>query len=223
MKQRLLFNDQYYHVFSRSIAKFIIFNDNDDYLRFLGLLNLYRYIEFNYRYSDFLELSAEIQSSVLSQTRESSKVFVEIVAFCIMPTHVHLILKQKIDHGISLFISKVLNSYTRYFNLKHKRKGPLWETRFKDVLVINDDQLLHLTRYLHLNPTTANLVKKPEDWSYSSYRDYIASPSIQDSFCNYKEIIDMRPKTYQKFTEDQIDYQKKLSKIKNLLIDNYSG
>ena len=68
---------------------------------------------------------------------------------------------------------RLLNSYTRYFNEKIKRKGPLWEGRFKKVLVNSDEQLLHLTRYVHLNPVSAGIVEKPEDWPCSSYREYI--------------------------------------------------
>jgi putative transposase len=79
-----------------------------------------------------------------------------------MPTHIHLVLRQLKDGGISKFMSNILNSYSRYFNIKHNRKGPLWEGRFRKVLVGSDEQLLHLTRYVHLNPVTACLVDKPK-------------------------------------------------------------
>ncbi len=78
-----------------------------------------------------------------------------------MPTHIHLILKQLKEDGISAYMSKILNSYTCYFNRRTKRKGPLWESRFKRVEVTSDEQLLHLTRYIHLNPVTAHIVEEP--------------------------------------------------------------
>ena len=81
----------------------------------------------------------------------SEDYLVEIIAYCFMPTHIHLILRQLKKDGISIFMGKILNSYTRYFNLKNKRKGPLWESKFKNVEVVTDEQLLHLTRYIHLN------------------------------------------------------------------------
>jgi len=139
-----------------------------------------------------------------------------------MPTHIHLVLKQVVDNGISKFMAKVLNSYSRYFNCRHHRKGHLFEGKFKNVLVKDDEQMLHLTRYFHLNPTTAGLVKKPEDWFHSSYSEYIGK-NKEDSICDFKEIISIKPAQYRKFVHDRIDYQKKLSLIKHLLIDDYSG
>ena len=142
-----------------------------------------------------------------------------------MPTHVHFILKQNSDHGISVYMNKLLNSYTRYFNTLHGRKGPLWEARFKSVLVSDDEQLLHLTRYIHLNPTSADLVKNSEDWSFSSYGEFINKDlyKIKDRLCDFNDLIDMNSKQYEKFVNDQKSYQRKLSLIKNILIDNYAG
>jgi len=135
-----------------------------------------------------------------------------------MPTHVHLILKQLTSDGISDFIGKVLNSYSKYFNTKHKRKGPLWEERFKNILVITDEQLLHLTRYLHLNPATALIVEKPEDWPYSSYCEYLGiGQGI--GLCKYQDILNINPKSYRKFVNDRISYQRELAKIKALITD----
>jgi putative transposase len=116
-------------------------------------------------------------------------------------------------------MSTILNSYTRYFNTKHKRKGPLWESRFKSVLVETDEQLLHLTRYIHLNPVTAFLVDKPEEWKASSYNEYLLKVSGSDRTCNYDGILDIEPSSYRKFVEDRISYQRELAKIKELLIE----
>lgn len=222
MKQRILANNEYYHIYSRSIAKYVIFNNNSDFLRFLDILNLYRFTDFRHSYSHFKALTPNVRREIISSVRKTSGILVEVIAFCLMPTHIHLVLKQKADHGISEFMSRVLNSYSRYFNVSHGRKGPLWESRFKDALITTHNLLLHVTRYLHLNASTAGLVEKPEDWKYSSYGDYIAPIGHKSEICNFRELIDMSPKTYQKFAEDQIDYQKTLSNIKKLLNDNYS-
>jgi putative transposase len=90
-----------------------------------------------------------------------------------MPDHYHLLLKILKNKYLSKYISDVENSFTRYFNIRFKRKGPLWQTSFKAVRIKNDQQLLHVSRYIHLNPITANLVNRSEDWKFSSYQDFI--------------------------------------------------
>lgn len=215
-------NDEYYHIIGRSIARYEVFNDQDDYQRFVDILDLYRFGDFYYRYSQFQLLDWNMQIAIRNNIRESNDQLVEIIAYCIMPTHYHLILGQISDKGISKYMGKVLGSYSLYFNIKHKRHGPLWEGKFKNVSVSTDEQLLHLTRYIHLNPVSANLAKNPEDWAYSSYHDYVGNnPSA--SMCKYSQILDIEPKTYKKFVKDRISYQKELSKIKNILLENYTG
>lgn len=214
-----LVNGQYYHILNRSIAKFTIFNSADDYSRFVELITLYRYKDFNYRYSAFKEMTIENQQAIINSL--SKECHVEIISYCLMPTHFHLLLKQNTDNGITKFMSKILNSYTRYFNTKHHRKGPLWEGHFKNVLVKSDEQLLHLTRYIHLNPSSADIVDNPFDWDYSSLAEY--TDSSLSGICYFTTLVDLSPKQYKKFVLDQKDYQRKISLIKNFLIDNYSG
>lgn len=216
-----LVNEQYYHIFSRSIAKYQVFNDAEDFERILGLMNIYRYTEFGYKYSRFKELEFTSQNAILKRLEAENDVLVEIVAYCVMPTHFHMVLRQLEDDGISKFLSKVLNSYTKHFNLKHRRAGPLWEGHFKNVLVASDEQLLHLTRYVHLNASSAGLVEDPLDWQYSSLSEYYGG--VYNGICRFKEVIDMPPKKYKKFVLDQKSYQRDLAKMKSILIDNYAG
>jgi len=215
-------NGEYYHIFSRSIAKFIVFNNTKEYLRIVDLLCLHQFANFKYKYSKYSDLDKEFQNSIFTSLVSSNNKLVEIAAYCIMPTHFHLILKQITDGGISKYVSRVLNSYTRYFNLIHRRTGPLWSGRFKSVLVSENDQLLHLTRYIHLNPTSAELTKKPDDWQYSSYNEYIDKQSGRN-ICVFENVIDLKQKQYEKFVVDRQKYQLELSKIKQLLIDDYTG
>lgn len=217
-----LVNNEYYHIYTRSIAGFKVFNDSSDYERMIELINLYRFIDFEYKYSSFKVLDIVHQNTILDRLNNDNHVYIEIISYCIMPTHIHFILKQTADSGISKYIGKVLNSYTKYFNLKHKRQGPLWSSRFKSVLVKNDEQLLHLTRYVHLNPTSAGLAKKPSDWAYSSYSEYI-DQEFHNKICSYNGLFDISAKEYAKFVLDRKDYQRSLSIIKNYLIDNYTG
>jgi putative transposase len=216
-----LVNGQYYHIYSRSIAKYVVFNNEDEYARFLELINLCRHENFTYKYSQFLELESLSQKTILKHLEEENSLLVEIVAYCIMPTHIHLLLKQVKDNGIVKFMLRVMSSYSRYFNQKHHRNGPLWTGRFKDVLVETDEQLLHLTRYIHLNPSSAGIVEDPFMWHFSSLKEYTV-PSDGD-FCNFQQIIDMSPQGYKKFVLDQKSYQRDLAIIKNTIIDDYSG
>ena len=216
-----LVTDCYYHIYSRSIAGYMIFNEPADFYRIMELFDLYHYIDFNYRYSRFCELESVLQNQILKNVKALSGNLVDIIAYCVMPTHIHLILRQDVDDGISKFMGKILNSYSRYFNIRHNRLGPLWESKFKDVLVETDDQLLHVTRYFHLNATSAGLVKKPEDWFYSSYGEYLET--TKDGFCQFRPLFDFTMAQYREFVNDQKSYQRELSIIKKFLIDNDSG
>lgn len=111
------------------------------------------------------------------------------------------------------------NSYSHYFNNRHKRKGPLWESKFKNIRVETVEQLLHLTRYIHLNATSAGLVDNPEDWRWSSYNEYLVG---EENICRFKDIINIDTKDYREFVEDRKDYQKEISRIKALLLENYT-
>lgn len=147
------------------------------------------------------------------------KLRTQIIAYCLMPTHFHVILKQLQDNGISQHMAGTLNSYSHYFNTKYKRLGPLWIGRFKGVLVDNDEQLLHLTRYVHLNPRTAGLVKKAENWPYSSYTEYINPKMIQFPLCQFSDLLNMRLEKYKSFVNDHADYQRELAKIKKIALE----
>ncbi len=212
-----LVNNEYYHIINRSIAKFRVFSKNQICERFIKTIDYYQ------TFPRFLSLSKYLELKQVKSTSIATKQLVEIVAYCLMPTHFHIILKQCVDNGISSYMSKVENSFTKYFNIVNKRKGTLWEDNFKRILVESDEQLLHLTRYIHLNPVSAGLVAKPEDWLYSSYREYLSRNNQGVRICNFSHVIDIKPKEYKKFTEERIDEQKLLSKIKSQINKSYIG
>ncbi len=217
-----LVNGQYYHIYNRSIAKFIIFNNIEDYDRFCSLIKFCRFSDFDYKLSGYLDLTAENQNRIFNEIISGNDSIVQIVAYCLMPTHIHLLIKQNQDGGISKFMSRISNSYSKYFNTKYKRNGPLWSGRFKSVLVDSEEQLLHLTRYFHLNPTSAELVDKPGDWEHSSYSEYICKEKVSN-ICEFSEAISMNDRQYKNFVESYKDNQREKSIIKYLTIDNYSG
>ena len=91
------------------------------------------------------------------------------------------------------------------------------------MLVSTDEQLLHLTRYIHLNPVTAYLVNKPEDWQASSYLEYLLKIDEADKICSYDDILDIEKVSYKQFVEDNISYQRDLAKIKDCLFTGYNS
>ncbi|MCK4936840.1 MAG: hypothetical protein KAR84_08300, partial [Elusimicrobiales bacterium] len=97
--------------------------------------------------------------------------------------------------------------------------GPLWEGKFKAIVIESNSYLIHLTRYLHLNPTTASLVETPIEWKYSSYAEYILAKQNENRICEYDDILEIKPDTYKTFVEDRISYQRELAKIKDLIIE----
>lgn len=221
MRKVSLSSGEYYHIFNRSIAGFKIYNNDSDFRRFIELIRYYRFSDIPTKYSQYKRLNPKSQSDLLVSLTENEKL-ASIVSYCIMPTHFHLLLKQHTDQGIAQFISVIENSYSRYFNLVHNRKGPLWESRFQSVHITTDEQLLHLTRYIHLNPVSAGIVNKPEEWEHSSYSEYL-DPNNLNNICEFNNLIDIDPKQYQKFVNDRKDYQRQLAIIKSQLIDNYTG
>lgn len=218
MRKDLLIEGQVYHIFTRSIAAYKIFNNDHEYARMLDAISYYQREKPEIKFSQFLLLEQTTQHTKKEFFR-NRHVLVDIIAYCFMPTHIHLILRQNMQNGISIFMSNILNSYTRYFNIKHKRKGPLWESRFKNVLVEDDDYLLHLTRYVHLNPVTAELVDKPEEWVFSSYKEYLLPAAGGDKICSFNDVVDTDPSEYKRFVEDRSSYQRQLARIKSLLLD----
>lgn len=202
-----------YHICNKSIANFGIFKDPQNARRFLQTLHYYNTREDTRRFSDMFRKKAYGSFNLLYPVKDA---LVKFISYNIMPDHYHILIKI-IRGSLSKFISDVENSFTRYFNIKFKRKGPLWQSPFRAVRIKSDEQLLHVTRYIHINPTTDNLVEKPEDWKFSSYRDYISNERILKEIMT--EITIKDPKRYKKFVEDRKDYQIKLKKIKKLLLE----
>ena len=136
-----------------------------------------------------------------------------------MPNHYHFTLKQLSDDGISHFLQRIGTSYTKYFNTKYKRSGRLFEYSYKSVSIESDDQLLHLSRYIHLNPVIGGLVKNPNQYSWSSYNSYFEEN--KNDLCNTSPILSnfSSSGSYQKFVLDQIEYAKKLKEIEKIIIE----
>lgn len=144
---------------------------------------------------------------------------VDIVCYSLMPNHFHFLIKQNIDNGIMNYIRKLTNSYAKYFNTKYDRKGPLFEGKFNAVRVESNEQLLHLSRYIHLNPLIGYVTKDLNSYKWSSYPEYLGFSN--QKLCSKSVILDQFKSidAYEKFVIDQVEYSKKLSEIKHLLLE----
>jgi putative transposase len=222
MRKDILTNSEVYHVMNKSIAGFKIFQSEKDFLHMRNLIRYYTSAGVRQKYSQFVrdvnihkdDIEEEINKHLLQKEKT-----VQIICYCLMPTHFHVVIKQLQDHGIEKFMSDVSNAYTRHVNIKIERNGPLWVGRFQSVLVDNDDYLTHLTRYIHLNPVSAGLVKKASGWPNSSFLEYVNRDKVRFPVCDYSGFISFSEKQYEKFTNDHADYQKELTRIKALCLE----
>ncbi len=210
-----LYTDQIYHVFNRGVEDRIIFNDRKCYERLLETFRYYQKWDVPIRFSFKSEKLPPLPPIA---TMSSTENLVEIIAYCLMPTHYHFLLKQVKDGGITRFIFKTANSYSRYFNARHKRKGHLFGGVFKAVKVEDDNQLLHLSRYIHLNPIVADIVANIREYPYSSYNEYLQN---KQEVCNKDIILSSFPNiaSYEKFVLDQIDYARQLKAMQKIAMD----
>jgi len=189
MRKEKFENGEIYHIYNRGVEKRNLFCDKKDYYRFVH--NLFEFndekpvLNVGYYFKDNTEL---IQV-------KSRKLLVEILVFCLMPNHFHLLLRQNIDNGITTFMRKLGTGYTNYFNQKHTRVGPLFQGVFKSIRITKQSQLLYIPHYIHLNPLDLfspewreNKLKNLEQaiafldsYKWSSYLDYAGNknfPSI---------------------------------------------
>src|SRR3989338_2137367 len=144
-----------YHVLSRGVDKRVIFNNNKDYFRFvhnLFVLNDKNSVTASGYFFNKADKSAETFQNGKSKNKEPRKLLVKIHTFCLMPNHYHLLLSPLVEDGIVKFMRKLNISYAKYFNIKNERKGALFESRYKSILVKDENHFLYLPYYIHMNP-----------------------------------------------------------------------
>lgn len=184
MRKVIFVNNHFYHIYNRGVDKRNVFLSSGYYSRFLSLLK--HYLQFDYPYSLLMQQlerakSPEEKQLVLANL-ETKRIdpLLEIIVFCLMPNHFHLTVKQLAENGISNFMHRVGTGFTNYFNLRQNRAGRLFEGTFKAKLVEAEEQLLHLSRYQHINPRTL-------DDTYRDIRNLINYPwSSLSTYLNTK-------------------------------------
>ncbi|MEX2007713.1 MAG: transposase [Candidatus Levyibacteriota bacterium] len=167
---KIYVEDGYYHVYNRGVEKRIIFKDDQDYKVFLDYLKIYLQPP-----QPLLTRTESIGDTVFTAPRRPLNNFhneIELIAYCLMPNHFHLLLKQRSQRALESFMRSLLTKYSTYFNKRYKRVGSLFQSTYKAALVDNDNYLLHLSRYIHLNPVKGTPLHILH-MAYSSYGDYI--------------------------------------------------
>ena len=172
--------ESYYHFYNRGVNKNRIFRDQEDFIVFLALLK--RYLGIN---------------KVKKANRTNHPNFyneVDLLAYCLMSNHFHLFIYQKEDPtAITNFMRSLATAYGMYFNRKYKRVGPVFQQRYRAVRITDDAQLLHISRYIHLNPDNYNTY----EWSSLPYylgnktADWVKPNKILELFddVNYADFV----------------------------------
>lgn len=217
-----LVNNEIYHIFNRSVAQQPIFLSKYDYKRAIELIDFYRFVDTSIRFSFYNRMKYRQKSDFIYSLYSTQKL-VEIYSFCLMPNHFHFLLKQLTEGGITKFLRIFQNSYAKYINTKTERHGAVFQAMFKTVRIESDNQLLHVFRYINLNPVTSFLVKNITDlqnYPWCSLNDYlrnvplnsfVETSLIKDHFSNKTKLED--------FLRDQVDYQRTLNQIKHLTFE----
>jgi putative transposase len=213
----ILAEGEYYHIFNRGVEKRDIFRDKRDYSRFSETASYYQFSNLPTRFS-FRGRPGIVKLSQL-RSQENNKKLVDVIAYCLMPNHFHFLLKQNLKDGITIFIGKTGNSYARYFNIKHERVGPLFQGKFKAVRIMNNEELIHVSRYIHLNPLVDYLVKDLKEYSFSSYLEYLG---LGKGISSPKEVMEQfeTASDYEKFVQNQEDYARQLKRIERIVINH---
>ena len=217
MRKVPLITGHVYHIFNRGVNKQDIFFTKNNYTQFLDAAHHYLTKTGKFSYEK-LKPKNDDPGSLGSSGEQEQKI--EILAYVLMPNHFHFLIRQIKDLGVTSFMQHLTNSYSHYLNIKYKRVGPLFQGRFKNVLVESDEQLVHLSRYIHLNPVVSGLVFHPKDYPWSSFLSYVSDQESQ--LPNPKFILSRFPSKnrYQSFVLDQVDYAIELEKIKHLTFES---
>ncbi len=174
--KRIIAPGEYYHVFNRGAHRQGIFKNRADWQRFLFNVlflqsphlfkNIHRITESFVSEVGFSVPDEDIESIIESR-------FVEVVSFCLMPNHFHLLVKESTEGGIARYMQRISDGYTKYYNTKYEATGHLFQGRYKAVHIETDSQLLYLSAYIHRNPRELREWSGKEfEYPWSSLQDF---------------------------------------------------
>lgn len=166
----LLSIGEYFHIYNRGVDRNQIFFEEENYEFFIRRID---------KYFDPSKLT--------------------LLVFCLMPNHFHFIIRQDNPNALSEFMGNLCKSYAKAVNNRLDRSGHLFESKYKLKHIDEEKYLLHLSRYIHLNPVAAGLVTSPAQWQFSSYGSYCGSHGL--AFVSTKEILSLT-----KGSENYVEY-----------------
>lgn len=212
-------NGSFYHVFNKTVDDLEVFDNDRNSRHFIQLLKYYRSLKANVSFSKLKRYDSSLRKEIFKKTSFKKHFKIEILAYCLMPNHFHLLLKQLKTDGIVRFMAVLLDSFARYFNIASERKGPLFLTQFKSKQVKSGEQLIHVSRYIHLNPYSSSLTEKLnglENYRFFSLPAYLSRR--KDSLCKTQLIMSYfgnSRKKYQEFVYNYAERQKTLEHLKH--------
>lgn len=215
----------FYHIYNRGVEKRVIFLDRQDESVFLSYIKEYLTPK---NVSALTKIIVDLESSP-GQKAEATKSLrmnnfydeIKLLAYCLMPNHFHLLVKQNGERSVEKLMRSLSTRYVQYFNRRHdKRVGSLFQDAYKAVLVESDEQLLHLSRYIHRNALLKG-VSLRESPHPSSYRNYLGL--VKQEWVSPEGILIFFAKSgfnsYQSFVEGDGYEEESLEKISAQLLD----
>lgn len=213
MRKSPLATNEYYHVFNRGVEKRDIFLCDGDYARFLLSMK-----EFN-RIDPIFSLYWHSQQAKKGNVDVGRlQKLVEIVCYCLNPNHIHFILKQVSESGISEFMKRLSGGYTKYFNYRYKRSGVLFQGKFKSVHIKTNPHLLYLSAYVNRNYFIHGY-GNDSDWMHSSFLDY--TKKRDSGICDTNVILDQfkDKNEYKEFIQENALYMKEKKEDEKCLLE----
>ena len=192
--------NEFYHLYNRGTDKRVIFQDEKDYKHILLLMYI-------------CNTTKSIELRNIKEEFDRGETLVDIGAYCLMPNHFHILVREKTDGGVSKYMLKLLTSYSMYFNKKYKRTGKLYEGVFKSTHANSDPYLQYLYSYIHLNP--AKLIDK--NWKENKNRNVVKLLEYVFSY-PYSSLIEyvdskfkiINPKPFPIYFENPKEHKEKL-------------
>ena len=173
MRTDPIIKNSYYHIYNRGNQTQQLFFDQSDYIRFLFGILLYqsdislshpsRQVGYFLKKKSF-QVDADTIDAILNNRR------VELINFCVMPNHFHLLVRNVTETGIPTYLHKVSNAYAKYFNTKYDRSGHVFQGTYKANSLMNENDVMRLSAYIHNNPKELNY--KLEEYAWSSLIDF---------------------------------------------------
>ncbi len=234
-------NNEIYHIVLRRVGSDLLFKDKDDYYR--GIFSIY---EFNN--TNPVEIWRRRRERIIEKNREKNvggrashnftedtrNKLVDVLAFCLMSNHIHLLVRQLKDDGIVKFMSKVGTGFGGYFNRKYGNKGHIFQDRFGVVHIKNETQLKVVFVYIHTNPLAIieskwkeEGIKAPqkatkflEKYKWSSYPDYLGAknfPSVTERDFLIKTIGDFEE--CRRIVNDWVEYKGEIKEFADLALE----